>query len=97
MNAQALLPTAALLGAFILFGGAYGLMYTVGGLRHRRAFVTIAFGLFAAQGLVLLAVLAASPLAVGWKLLLLAAYAAFGFIPPRTLRYLESTHGRHAS
>jgi hypothetical protein len=48
--------------------------------------------LYGLHGLAALAVLAWTPLEIGWKGLIVASSVAFFAIPPITWRYLQRTH-----
>lgn len=92
MTASALLPTAILLGLFVLCAGCYGLVYAFGKLRGNRAIVRSSLGFYGAQGLVTALLMALTPLAPGWKLFLFLSFLAYAAIPPLTWRQLERTH-----
>ena len=92
MTPQALLETAVLLGVFVSAGGAYACLYTLGRLHHRTGLIRASLACWFCA-LVCAAVLAvASPLGLGWKLLILASAAAYIVIPPITWRYLQRLH-----
>lgn len=92
MTADALLPTAILLGVYVLCAGCYGLVYAFGKLRGSRAITLSSFGFYGAQGLITALLLALTPLAPGWKLLLFLSFLAYAVIPPGTWQHLERTH-----
>ena len=92
MNPQALIPTALLLGFFVLLAGLYGLLYSIGLLRRNRALVQAGYFSYVLQCFVTLAILALTPLAPGWKLLVLASGLVYFAIPPITWRYLQRIH-----
>lgn len=92
MNPYDLLPTAILLGAFVVCAGCYGLLYTLSRLRPRRALTLAAFGSYGLQGIVTVLLLTQTPLAFGWKLFLVISLIAYAGIPPITWRHLERTH-----
>ena len=92
MNPVELLETAALLGLFVAFAGAYGVLYALGRLRRRRRLRLAAYLSYGLQCLVTVAVLRFTPLGVPWKLLVAFSCLAYLGIPPVTWRYLESTH-----
>ncbi|MFO1506311.1 MAG: hypothetical protein U1F23_04425 [Lysobacterales bacterium] len=92
MTPAALLETAILLGLFVLAGGGYGGLYSIGRLRSHTNLMRaggvcwlIAFG-------IALAIAFATPLDPGWKLLILASAVVYAIIPPVTWRYLERLH-----
>lgn len=92
MNSTWLLPTAIMLGIYILFAGCYGLAYTMGRLRENRMVTWSAFGFYGLQGVMTVLLLVLTPLALGWKVFLVASFAAYAAIPPVTWRHLERTH-----
>lgn len=92
MTAAALLPTAILMGIYVLCAGCYGLVYALGRLRESRPVMMAAFGLYGLQGLVTILLVALTPLAWGWKLFLVLSFAVYAAIPPITWRHLERTH-----
>ncbi len=92
MTAGWLLPTAVLLGIYVLCAGGYGLAYAWGRLRENRTAMRSAWGCYAMQGVMTLLLITLTPLAAGWKLFLVACLAVYAFIPPITWRHLERTH-----
>ncbi|MHB1092475.1 hypothetical protein [Thiobacillus sp.] len=92
MTAQDFLPTAILLGAFVVCAGCYGLLYALGRLRPGHGFTSLALGAYLLQGLVTVVLVTHTPLAAGWKLFLGASFLVYAGIPPITWRHLERTH-----
>ncbi len=92
MSAEDFLQTAILLGAFVLCAGGYGLLYTLGRLKHRPLFTSLALGAYALQGVVTAVLVTSSSLGAGWKLLLVTSYLIYAGIPPITWRHLDRTH-----
>lgn len=92
MTAEMLLPTAILLGVYVLCACCYGLVYALGRLRDSRMITLSSFGFYGAQGLITAVLLLSTPLAPGWKLLLFLSFLAYAAIPPVTWRHLERTH-----
>lgn len=92
MSAGWLLPTAIMLGIYVLMAGLYGLAYTMGRLHHSRAVQWSGYGFYGVQGVMTVLLLALTPLAVGWKVFLVASFAVYAVIPPATWRHLERTH-----
>lgn len=92
MSAAALLETAVLLGLFVLAGGGYGGLYSIGRLRARQGLVRAGGACWGAAFTLALAIFALTPLDVGWKLLILASALVYAVIPPVTWRYLERLH-----
>lgn len=92
MTPVALIETAVLLGLFVLAGGGYGSLYSVGRLRSRSGLVRAGGACWLAAFGCALAIAALTPLDVGWKLLILASAIVYAVIPPVTWRYLERLH-----
>lgn len=92
MTPAALIETAVLLGLFVLAGGAYGGLYSVGRLAVRPSLVRAARACWVLAFALALIIAAATPLDVGWKVLILASAVVYAVIPPMTWRYLERTH-----
>lgn len=92
MNPQDFLPTAILLGLFVVCAGCYGLLYTLGRLRPGHVFTALAYGAYLLQGIVTAILVTHTSLAVGWKLFLVASFLIYAGIPPITWRHLERTH-----
>ncbi len=92
MNPSWLLPTAALLGIYVLCAGCYGMVYALGRLRESHRLMHAAHAFYAVQGLTTLLLVALTPLAWGWKAFLLASFLVYAVIPPLTWRQLERTH-----
>lgn len=92
MTPAALIETAILLGLFVLAGGGYGGLYSIGRLSARPLLVTIGRVCWVVAMALALVIAVATPLDTGWKLLILASAAVYAVIPPMTWRYLERTH-----
>lgn len=92
MSSLELLKTAALLGMLVLFGGGYGVLYAVGRLRGDRRWLGGGYACYGVQVLIAAVVVITTPLAVGWKSLIVFSVLAYLAIPPVTWRYLERTH-----
>lgn len=92
MTPAALLETAILLGLFVLAGGSYGGLYSIGRLGSRRVLVWAGVACWVAALCVALAIVALTPLDFGWKLLIVASAIVYAAIPPMTWRYLERLH-----
>jgi hypothetical protein len=84
--------TSLLLGLFVLLAGCYGVLFCIGRLRSNRAFVRAAYGAYALQAMVAAALVLLTSLGDGWKLLIVASWAAYLPVPPLTWRYLENLH-----
>ena len=92
MTPAALLPTAIMLGVYVLCAGCYGLVYAWGRLRESRPVTLSSFGFYGLQGLMTALLLTMTPLAWGWKLFLVLSFVVYAAIPPVTWRHLERTH-----
>lgn len=92
MTPAALIQTSILLGLFVLAGGGYAGLYSVGRLRARADWVRLGRLCYLAALACAIAIGTLSPLDFGWKLLILASAAAYAVIPPLTWRYLERLH-----
>ena len=92
MNPQDFLPTAILLGVFVLCAGCYGLLYTLGRLRPSHTLTVLAYGAYLLQGIVTAILVTHTSLALGWKLFLVASFLIYAGIPPITWHHLERTH-----
>lgn len=92
MSAQDFLPTAILLGVFVVCAGCYGLLYTLGRLRPGSAFTLLAYSAYLLQGIVTAVLVTYTSLALGWKMFLIASFLVYAGIPPVTWRHLERTH-----
>ncbi len=87
-----LIETAAALGFYVLFAGCYAIAYASARLLKSRALFAAAAMAYALHVLLGTAIIALSPLAVGWKMLLAASSLAILAIPVFTWRFLERTH-----
>lgn len=92
MNPSILLYTAALLGFFVLCAGGYGVCHCVAQLSGKRHFLIAAFVSYGLQCVAALGIIAMTPLALEWKLLVAISSVAYLWIPPATWRYLETLH-----
>lgn len=92
MTPRAMLATALALGAFVAAAGAYGILYCAARLWHRRALKTASEASCSAMIAIAAAIVAFTPLHLGWKILIAASCAAYVAIPPVTWRYLNRLH-----
>ena len=92
MSEIGLLQTALLLGLYVALAGCYGLAYAIARLRDASTLQHISFILYGLHGLTAFAIVAWTPLQVGWKGLIVASSGAFLAIPPITWRFLQRTH-----
>jgi len=92
MNEISLLQTALLLGLYVALAGSYGLVYAIARLREASILHRMSFLVYGLHGIAAIAIVAWTPLQIGWKGLILASSAAFLAIPPVTWRFLQRTH-----
>lgn len=99
MTPAALIYTAALLGCFVLAGGAYGGLYSAGRLWSNRGLIRAGWACYLGAVLLVVAIWALTPLAPIWKAFIAASGAIYAVVPPLTWRYLDKLHraeGGHA-
>jgi hypothetical protein len=92
MSEISLLQAALLLGLYVALAGSYGVVYAIARLQDTRVLHRISFILYGMHGLVAIAIVAWTPLQVGWKGLIVASSIAFFAIPPVIWRFLQRTH-----
>lgn len=92
MTPALFLTTSILMGLFMTAGGVWALLYCVSRARHSRRIMRAALGFYGLAVLLAICLALFTPLELKWKLLLLASGVAYAFIPPITLRYLETLH-----
>ncbi len=93
MDPGRLLVTSALLGAFVLCGGIYGVSYSLGVIWRRRSLRAAAYAAFTCQAALCLVLLAYAPLLAVWKTLIAISCVLYYSVPPVMLRYLVRLHG----
>ncbi len=92
MSEISLLQTALLLGLYVALAGSYGLAYAIARLQDASTLRRMSFILYGLHSLTAIAIVAWTPLQVGWKGLIVASSAAFLATPPITWRFLQHTH-----
>ena len=92
MSDISLLQSALLLGLYVALAGSYGLAYTIARIQDAINLHRFSFVLYGLHGLTSIAIVAWTPLHIGWKGLIVASSAAFLVIPPITWRLLQRTH-----
>lgn len=92
MTPVALIQTTVLMGLLVLAGGAWAVLYCLARTRAQPRLLQAARGCYALALAIALAIALLTPLAPGWKLLVLASALAYAAIPPITLRYLQGLH-----
>lgn len=92
MTPVAFVATALLMGAFVLANGGYGSLYSVGRLRGRPTLVRMGGACLVVAIALAAAIVIATPLGVGWKILIAVSAVGYAAIPPLVWRYLEQLH-----
>ncbi len=92
MTPAVFLPTAVLLGVFVLWALCYGVCYCAAQLSGKQCFLVAGFASYGLQCLTALALIALTPLATQWKVLIAASAAAYLWIPLAVWRYLVALH-----
>jgi len=97
MSALAVVETSLLLGLYALLAGAWGLFYALARLGGTLIFRRAAVAVYGLHGLAAFAIIFWTPLALGWKCLIVASSLVFLAIPPMTWRFLQHTHENERS
>ena len=92
MTPDSLVATALLLGAFVLLAGVHGLLYSLAVLLEQPSLKSAGYFFYLLHFLVMLTIVAATPLGAWWKLLIAASSIAYLAIPPITCRHLKRIH-----
>lgn len=92
MNPAALLYTSGLLGLLALAGGGYGSLYTVSKLQSKYSMFYGAVVCYAAVAALAALIAWSTPLAAGWKILIVASALIYAAVPPLTWRFLVKMH-----
>ncbi len=92
MSPHAMVATALMLGALVVAGGAYGLLYCVARLYGSPILGAASRTSCGALVALAAAIVALTPLHFGWKALVVASAMAYMGIPPITWRYLTRLH-----
>jgi hypothetical protein len=92
MTPDAFLATSGLLGLFVLAAGAYGALYGAGRLQESRRLIGAARIAYAILCAIVAGIFIATPLGIGWKLLIGLSALVYYAIPPVTWRHLQRTH-----
>lgn len=92
MTPESLIQTTVLMGLLVLAGGAWAVLYCLGQVRGDARLSRAARACYALALALALAIAVLTPLALGWKLLIIASALAYAAIPPITLRYLQGLH-----
>jgi len=97
MTPQAIVVTATLLGTFVATAGAYGVLFCMSSMWAEPRLKPAIYAAYAAMCATACAIVAFTPLHVGWKLLVAASCAAYVVIPPITLRHLARLHEKEGT
>jgi len=97
MSALATLETGLLLGLYALLAGIWGLLWALAQFRATPIFGRLAAAAYGAHTLAALTIILWTPLALGWKCLIVASSVVFLVIPPITWRLLQHTHDNERS
>ncbi|HYM31220.1 MAG TPA: hypothetical protein VEU47_07980 [Candidatus Cybelea sp.] len=97
MTPGAFLATTGLLGLFVLAAGAYGALYGIGRVQKSRRLLGAAFLTYAMLCAIVAGIVIATPLGVGWKVLIGLSALIYYAIPPVTWRHLQRTHRDHGA
>ena len=92
MTPHAILVTAILLGAFVSTAGIYGVLFCLLSIWAEARLRSAIYAAYASMCATAGAIVAFTPLHVGWKLLVAVSCAAYVVIPPITLRHLARLH-----
>lgn len=92
MTPPLFLATSILMGLFMTAGGIWAALYCLSRARHSPHIMRAALGFYGVAVLLAISLAVFTPLELKWKLLLLGSGLAYAFIPPITLRYLETLH-----
>jgi hypothetical protein len=92
MSEIGVLQTALLLGLYVALAGSYGLAYAIARLQGTSLLHRLSVILYGLHSLTAIAIVAWTPLQVGWKGLIVASSVAFLAIPPIIWRFLQLTH-----
>lgn len=92
MNPAALLYTAGLMGLLALAGGSYGGFYTLSKLQAKASLWYVAVACYAAVLVLAVLIAGSTPLAPGWKILVVVSALVYAAVPPMTWRFLVKLH-----
>jgi hypothetical protein len=92
MSLDAFLITAALLGLLVLAAGAYGVLYGAARLNESARLIWAAYVAYGVLCSIAGAIVIATPLHFGWKILIGASAGVYYVIPPVTWHHLHRTH-----
>lgn len=92
MNAETVLPTAGLLGLFVIFAGFYALFYAAGRMQGNSLFTAAGYLCYASQIFTVVLLWSSTPLSLPWKILMAGAAVVCSFIPKLSWRYIRLLH-----
>ena len=97
MSALATLETGLLLGLYALLAGIWGLLWALAQFRATPIFGRLAAAAYGAHTLAALTIILWTPLALGWKCLIVGSSLVFFALPPMIWRLLQRTHDNERS
>jgi hypothetical protein len=97
MSALATLETGLLLGLYALLAGIWGVLWALAQFRQNPIFRRSAAAAYGLHALVALKFILWTPLAFGWKCLIVGSSLIFLALPPMTWRFLQHTHQNERS
>ncbi len=92
MSGYELIYASLLLGVFVLCAGGYGVLYTLAQLQNAASWLYGARTFYGLQWLTTAAIVATTPLAAGWKLLIVVSCLVTLRVPQVIWKYLELIH-----
>jgi hypothetical protein len=92
MSELGLLETGLLLGLYVLLAGSWGVLYVVARLWGGAILWGAAAAVYGLHGVAAFAIIVGTPLALGWKCLIIASSLVFIAIPPVAWRFLQHIH-----
>ena len=97
MSALATLETGLLLGLYALLAGVWGVLWALAQFSKTPRVGRSAAATYGLHALAALTIILWTPLAFGWKCLIVGTSLAFLVIPPITWRLLQFTHDKESS
>jgi hypothetical protein len=89
---QTLIPTALLLGIFVVLAGMYGAFYSLAIVFEDQRLRSAGYFSYVLHFAVMLVIVAATPLGMWWKVMIASSSVAYLTIPAITWRYLTRIH-----
>ena len=92
MNPEMIVPTAGLLGLFIVFAGLYAFFYALGRMRDSHLLRMTGYANYAAQWATVIMIWTVTPLDLPWKILLAGTAVVCSAIPKLSWYYIQDLH-----